>query len=146
MSAAENPAAESSPSGEQLARAWFAHSPMIGLLGLRLESIEADRVSVVLPFQESLATAGDIVHGGAIMTLIDTAAALAAWSGHDPSKGVRWGTVGVSVSFLAPARGGELQAVAHVSRRGRNVCFCRVVVGDADGAAIAESLVTYRLG
>jgi uncharacterized protein (TIGR00369 family) len=134
------------PTGEALARAWFEHSPLIGLLGLRLKKTAPDEATVMMPYREELATAGDIVHGGAIMTLIDTTAAVAAWSGHDPSKGVRWGTVGVSVSFLSSAHGAELSATARVSRRGRSVCFCRVDVSDTQGTAIAEGLVSYRLG
>jgi uncharacterized protein (TIGR00369 family) len=133
-------------SNDDVARAWFEHSPMIGLLGLRIESMAADEAIVELPFQERVVTAGDVIHGGAIMSLIDTAAVMAAWSAHDPSKGVRWGTVGASVSFLSPGRGSDLRAVARISRRGRGVCFCRVEVADADGAPIAEGLVTYRLG
>ncbi len=134
------------PTGEQLARAWFEHSPMIGLFGLRIESMAPDEAIVELPFQERLVTAGDVVHGGAIMSLIDTAAVMAAWSAHDPSKGIRWGTVGASVSFLSPGKGTDLRAVATISRRGKGVCFCRVEVADAAGTPIAEGLVTYRLG
>jgi uncharacterized protein (TIGR00369 family) len=137
---------DASPTGEQLARAWFEHSPLIGELGMRLTSMAPDEATVELPYRDALATAGDIVHGGAIMSLLDTAAAAAAWSAHDPSKGVRWGTVGVSVSFLSSAQGRTLSAHARVSRRGRSVCFCRVEVSDSEGTAIAEGLVSYRLG
>jgi uncharacterized protein (TIGR00369 family) len=111
-----------------------------------MASIEPDAAVVEMPFREELATAGDIVHGGAIGSLIDTAAVLAAWSGHDPARGMRWGTVSYSVSFLAPARGRRLRADATVSRRGRSICHCRVEVDDEDGARVAEALVTYRLG
>jgi uncharacterized protein (TIGR00369 family) len=136
----------SSPSGADLARAWFESSPFVGVLGLELASIEPQSAVVEMPFREQLATAGDIVHGGAIGSLIDTAAVLAAWSAHDPERGVRWGTVSYSVSFLAPARGRRLRASATVSRRGRSICHCRVEVSDEDRTAIAEALVTYRLG
>jgi uncharacterized protein (TIGR00369 family) len=134
------------PTGEQLARAWFEHSPLIGMLGMRLVSIAPEQATVALAYRDELATAGEIVHGGAIMSLLDTAAALAAWSAHDPSKGVRWGTVGVSVSFLASAQGRDLEASARVTRRGRSICFCHVDVRDSESSAIAEALVSYRLG
>src|SRR5262249_34220355 len=115
-------------------------------LGMRLASIAPEEATVELPYKDALTTAGDIVHGGVIMSLLDTAAAAAAWSAHDPSRGVRWGTVGVSVSFLSSAQGCDLSAHARVSRRGRSVCFCRVDVSGPDGAVIAEGLVSYRLG
>jgi len=134
------------PSGEELARAWFESSPFIGLLGLRLVSLEPEVAIVEMPFRAELATAGDIVHGGAIGSLMDTAAALAAWSSHDPSQGTQWGTVGYSVSFLAPGRGQTVRATAKVSRRGRSICHCRVEAAAEAGEEIAEALVAYRLG
>jgi uncharacterized protein (TIGR00369 family) len=144
LAAREAPAEPSC--GAELARAWFEHSPFIGLLELRLESIGADAAVVEMPFRAELATAGDVVHGGAIGSLIDTAAALAAWSGHDPNDGARWGTIGVSVSFLAAGRGAALRADARVSRRGKSICHCRVEVTGDDDRPVAEGLVAYRLG
>lgn len=139
-------AAKPSPTGADLARAWFEHSPFIRLLELRLESISPDAAVVEMPFRAELATAGDVVHGGAIGALIDTAAALAAWSAHDPANGTRWGTVGLSLSFLAAGRGQALRAHATISRRGKSICHCRVEVTDADGNPVAEGLAAYRLG
>jgi uncharacterized protein (TIGR00369 family) len=134
------------PTGEQLARAWFEHSPLIGALGMRLTSVVPEEATVELPYRDELATAGNVVHGGAIMSLLDTAAAMAAWSAHDPTKGVRWGTVSVSVSFLASAQGRDLTATARVTRRGRSICFCKVDVADSERTPVAEALVSYRLG
>jgi uncharacterized protein (TIGR00369 family) len=145
-SAADAAAQGTAPTGEQLARAWFEHSPLIGALGMRLRSIAPDAATVELPYVQALATAGDVVHGGAIMSLLDTAAALAAWSAHDPGRGVRWGTVGVSVNFLASAEGRDLRADARVSRRGRSICYCHVEVVDSEQTPVAEGLVSYRLG
>jgi uncharacterized protein (TIGR00369 family) len=107
--------------------------------------METDRAVVAMPFQGKLATAGETIHGGAISGLIDTTAALAAWSGHDLSGGVRWGTVGLTVNFLAGADGETLTADGRVTRRGKSMCFCRVEVTAGD-RPIAEGLVTYRLG
>jgi uncharacterized protein (TIGR00369 family) len=134
------------PDATALAKGWFEHSPFINQLGLKLVSIEPDRVEVELPYKEELATAGDVVHGGVVSSLIDTAAALAAWSGHDVNAGTRWGTVNVTVNFLAAGQGSDLTATATVSRRGRSLCYCRVEVADAEGKPVAEGLVTYRLG
>jgi uncharacterized protein (TIGR00369 family) len=137
---------EPGQSGADLARAWFEHSPFVQLLGLRLIGIEPDAATVEMPFRAELATTGDIVHGGAIGSLIDTTAVVAAWSKHDPSLGMRWGTVSYSVSFLAPGRGDTLRARSTVSRRGRTVCHCRVEVAAGDATPVAEALVAYRLG
>lgn len=129
-----------------LGRAWFEHAPFIRQLGMRLLSMDVDQVEVELPYAEELATAGDIVHGGAITSLIDTAAALAAWSGHDISAGTRWGTVGMSVNFLSSGRGQALRARARVTKRGKTICFCGVDVRDEADVQVADALVSYRLG
>jgi acyl-coenzyme A thioesterase PaaI-like protein len=42
-------------------------------VGLRLQRIAPDHVELVLPYDPKLATVGDVVHGGAIGTLIDVA-------------------------------------------------------------------------
>ncbi len=64
-------------------------------------------------------TIGDVVHGGAVPALIDTAAMTAAWSAiefdGEPPKGT---TVGLTVDYLAAARAQELLAEAKVLRRG----------------------------
>ena len=129
----------------ELARAWFANSPFISELGLELVALETDLARVEMPFEAKLATAGELVHGGAIGGLIDTTAPLAAWSGHDLAAGTRWGTVGLSISFLAGAEGETLTAEGRVTRRGKSICFCRVEV-EAGDKPVAEGLVSYRLG
>lgn len=92
-------------------------------------------------------TIGDVVHGGAVSALIDTAAMAAAWSAiefdGEPPRGT---TVGLSVDFLAAARAQELLAEATVLRRGASLCFCEVKArGGADGTLVATGLVTYKL-
>jgi uncharacterized protein (TIGR00369 family) len=64
--------------------------------------MEPDRVRLMMPFSDSLPTMGDVVHGGAISSLIDTAAAAAAWSGAEVPERPRASTVGITVDFLAP--------------------------------------------
>jgi uncharacterized protein (TIGR00369 family) len=99
-----------------------------------------------MPFADSLVTVGDVVHGGAISSLIDTAATVAAWSGLASADGARGTTVSLTVSFLAAARARDVTADARVVKRGKSICFCEVDVTGADGRPIAKGLVTYKLG
>jgi uncharacterized protein (TIGR00369 family) len=133
-------------SGADLVRGFVEHSPFTRHVGLRLDAIEADRAELVLPFREELATYADVVHGGALSTLIDVAATAAAWSAADPSKVTKGATVGLAVNLLRAARGQDLRATARVARRGRSLCFCEVDVADEDGETVAKGLVTYKLG
>jgi uncharacterized protein (TIGR00369 family) len=124
---------------------FMRHSPFGSGLGLRLEHIEKDRARVVLPYDESVTTYADIVHGGAVSTLVDVAATAAAWSAAEPTGTPRGATIGLSVDFLRAARAGDLEADARVIRRGRSICFCEVDVRLGD-ELVAKGLVSYKLG
>lgn len=133
------------PDGTDLVTQWLAASPFVAHAGIKLSSIEPDRAEVVLTFDPSVTTIGDMVHGGAIGTLIDSAATAASWAGDVPDS-LRGSTVGMTVTFLAAARASDLTAVARVVRRGKSLVFSEVDVADAAGTAVAKGLVTYKLG
>ena len=126
--------------------AYVEHSPFCVQLGLRADTVEPGHVRLSMPFDERLVTVGEVVHGGAISALIDTAATLAAWSGLESLENARGTTVSLAVTFVAAARGADLTADARVVRRGRSICFCEVDVEDGDHTTVAKGLVTYKLG
>ena len=126
--------------------AYVEHSPFGSHLGLTPDLIEPDHVCLGLPFREQLATVGDVVHGGAISSLVDTAATIAAWSGLESLDNVRGTTISLTVTFVAAARGRDLVADARVVRRGKTICFCEVEVRDSENTTVAQGLVTYKLG
>ena len=133
-------------SGAEVITQFLLHSPFVLHLGMRLETIEPDHARLAMPYRDELATIGDVVHGGALSALVDTAAMTASWSAHDASGDLRGTTVGLSVDFVAAARGSEVTADARVLRRGKSLCFCDVDVTDSNGALVAKAIVTYKLG
>ncbi len=54
------------PSGAEIITQFLRHSPFALHLGMRLDSIEADRARLAMPYRSELATVGDVVHGGAL--------------------------------------------------------------------------------
>jgi uncharacterized protein (TIGR00369 family) len=132
--------------GSELVQRWMSSSPFAGHLGLQVAAMDADRAEITLPYAESNATMGDMVHGGAISALVDVAATCAAWTEAEISAAAKWGTVGLTVDFVRAARGTDLHAKAKVVRRGRSLCFCDVDVVDSDDTLIARGLVTYKVG
>ena len=132
--------------GEEIMRQFLPSSPFPGHLGIRLVDTGPGTATLGLPFAEALVTAGTTVHGGAVASLIDTAGMVAAWSGGEVPDRLRGSTVGLTVSFLAPADGEDLQASATVLRRGRSIVHVDVDVRTASGTAVARGLVTYKLG
>ena len=134
------------PTRREAIAAFVPSSPFVGHLGIRLEELELDRAVLSLPFDERLATFGDVVHGGAIATLIDTAGMTVAWSDSEPAESLRGATVSMNVDYVAAARGTDLRAVATVLRRGGTLCFCEVSVTDDTGTVVARGSVVHRFG
>ena len=128
----------------ELVEAFIPHSPFVGHLGMRLTALEQDRAEMVLPFGEEVVTIGDVVHGGAIATLIDTAGMAAAWADRSEPGEAAGSTIGLSVDFVSAARGEDVTAEANVIRRGQSLCFCEVEVTGEAGQVVAKGLVTHR--
>jgi uncharacterized protein (TIGR00369 family) len=135
---------EVNPKVRELFGAWLASSPFAKVTGLELTELEPDRATVVMPFDRRLTTLGDVVHGGAIATLLDVAAVAAAWSGVTDEGAATGATVSSSVNYTRAARGSDLTAGARATRRTSRFCFCDVQVTDHDERLVAQGIVTYR--
>ncbi|MGH2963779.1 MAG: PaaI family thioesterase [Solirubrobacterales bacterium] len=147
MSARESAgSAQGTITGVELMREFIKHSPFAARLKLTLLELEPERALVALPFEQSLVTVADVVHGGAISTLIDVAATLASWSAADITGSPQGATISLSVDFLRAAHSETVQAEARVLRRGRTICYSDVDVVGASGQALAKGIVAYKLG
>ena len=130
-------------SAEELARLreTFARVPYVNLLGLEFVSAERGAATFALDVREELTRMGGIVHGGAVVSLLDTAAAFAVHTVIEPDG--RTVTVDLTVHFLRPASGGRIEAQARVLRRGRRVCILSVEARDGGAEIIATATMTY---
>ena len=82
------------PTRREIIEQFIPNSPHAAELGIRLASIGTDQATLELPFKPELATIGNVVHGGAIGALIDTAAMAAAWATDDVPESPAGSTVG----------------------------------------------------
>ena len=141
-----NTSSDTPLSGAEFIRQFLPNSPYVKHLGMKLIDIQKDQATLALPFTEEVITIGTTVHGGAIASLIDTAAMLAAWSGAEVSSNPRGTTVALTVNYLAAAQQEDIQATARVLRRGKSLIYLDVEVQSASGTLVAKGLVTYKLG
>ncbi len=132
--------------GADLMRQFLPTSPFVGHLGMRLADVQPGRATLIMPFAEQLITIGTTVHGGAIASLIDTAAMVAAWSDAEVTGNPRGSTVALTVNYLAAANAEDLHATATVLRRGRSLVYLDIEVRGASGGLVAKGLATYKLG
>jgi uncharacterized protein (TIGR00369 family) len=116
-------------------------------LGIRLVDAEVGRVRLRLPMSDALATFGRrVMHGGAIASIIDAAAASAVRTLRKPGE-PQWrglGTTDLNVSYLEAATG-DIEAEGRVLREGRAIAFVQVDVENADGRVIAVGRATLAI-
>ena len=108
-------------------------------LGLEvLEQDDGGRVVARLQADEHHLNAHGTVHGGAIATMVDSAMARAVVAaGSDGPV-----TVEMKVTYLEPARAGELVAEALVRKRGRRITIVEAEVTQ-DGEMVAHAIATF---
>jgi uncharacterized protein (TIGR00369 family) len=122
------------------------HAPFSALLGLKIEHAASGEARVRMPFRLDLLNEGGPqapIHGGAIASLIDTAAVTAVWT--DP-KTQQSATISMTINYLNAAVSTALIATARVRKRGRRVVSLSVEVTDESGQLVADSMVIFRVG
>ena len=123
--------------------------PFWETIGIELDDAEVGRVRLRLAMREDLRTFGErrVLHGGAIATLIDSAAASATRTlrGEDEPPWRGLATTDMHVSYLAAVTGGEVTAEGRVLRAGRSVAFLDVEVRNEDGDLVARGSATMQI-
>lgn len=119
----------------------IAAVPFARLLGIELDDIARGTATLAVNVRKELMQNQGVVHGGAIASLIDTATAFAIISLLAPGEKVT--TVNLAISYLRPATGGRLKAVARVVRGGHRLFVVSAEVFDKQGTLITTALSTY---
>jgi uncharacterized protein (TIGR00369 family) len=117
------------------------HNPFLDLVGVEADGIGPGWARIVLEPRAELSNMHGAVHGGVIMTLLDTTMARAAMA----QQGFRLSVVstGVTTNFLRPAAG-RLTVEARAIGGGRSTCFCEAEVKDGAGQVVAKGLGTFK--
>lgn len=98
-------------------------------LGIEWLEIDAERIRARMPVRRELCTAGDVLHGGAIMALADTLGAVGTFV--NLPKGARTTTIDSSTKFLAAAPlGSDVEAECTAFHRGRTTMVWQTLVRD----------------
>ncbi|MBW1787587.1 MAG: PaaI family thioesterase [Deltaproteobacteria bacterium] len=123
----------------------LVRSPFGKTLGFELVSLEPDKVRLRLPFKPENVTLENIVHGGAVAALIDTAGAIVSAS-NAPLEMLPGATSTLNISYLAPAGdNASLTATARTVSRTKGRVVSDVVVHEEGRKLVAKALVTLRL-
>jgi uncharacterized protein (TIGR00369 family) len=123
---------------------WISCAPFEKLLGLEIIEAKDGRSYLTMPFVYQLAQGQGMAHGGAIVTLADTAVAMAVKSLLPP--GSRFGTISLNAEFLGPVTQGVLTARAEVTPVENRQVQGYAEVTDNDGRPVMRFSAVFKLG
>jgi uncharacterized protein (TIGR00369 family) len=115
--------------------------PFGELVGIQLDAVEPGFASMTMTVRDELKQNNGVVHGGAIATLIDSAAAFAIIPSLRDDETTT--TVDLTISYLRPLRKGLALASARVLREGSRLIVLTAEVLDEGGNLAATGLTTY---
>lgn len=129
------------PSAGPLAMPPSFRNRFLDLLGVEDDGIGPGWAQVVLECRPEITNMHGKVHGGVLMTLLDTTMARAAMARQEFQLSVV--SIGVNTNFLRPGSG-RLVTLARAIGGGRSTCFCEGEVVDSDGEIVAKGVGTFK--
>ena len=126
---------------EKRIRAAFEKIPFVHLLGIELGELKHGQATMYLEMRDELRRNGGVAHGGAIASLIDTAAAFAILTLLESDQTTT--TIDLTIHYLRPLIKGRATAHARVLRAGRRVMVISIEVLDETKALAATALTSF---
>jgi uncharacterized protein (TIGR00369 family) len=114
------------------------------MLGARLVAWSDGAATVELALRPEHLNRSGVVHGGALLTLIDQAGAYAGLYCDVPGRMRKAVTVDLDCRFTGQARAGVIRAEGRLVTRGTSIFFARTEVFGPDGALLAFGASTHR--
>jgi uncharacterized protein (TIGR00369 family) len=114
--------------------------PFVEHLGFELMLFEGGRSELIFKPRPEHLNSFAVVHGGALMTLLDVTLAIAARSVEKTMGAV---TIEMKTTFMQPARG-PLTAKGHLMHRTATMAFTEGTVFDESGRACAHATGTFK--
>jgi 1,4-dihydroxy-2-naphthoyl-CoA hydrolase len=131
------------PTPEELAAVWST-MPFAQTLGSELLEAGAPEVRARLAWDASLCTAGGVLHGGALMSLADSAAAVCAFLNLPEGAGGTT-TVESKTNFMRAVREGSVTATSTPLHKGRRFVVVETELRDDSERLVAKVTQTQAV-
>ncbi|NLI81419.1 MAG: PaaI family thioesterase [Deltaproteobacteria bacterium] len=122
---------------------WISCAPFERLLNMRIVEAADGRAVLTMPFHMEYAQGGGLMHGGALVSLADTAVVMAIKSIVPPQS--HFATVLLEAKFLAPVKQGTVTARARVVHREGRVIMGHAEVCDEAGRVVVDFSSTFKV-
>jgi len=119
----------------------FNRQAIMKTIGATMESVEHGKVTITLPFQDSLTQQHGYIHAGVVTSIVDSACGYAALTMAAADHDVL--TVEFKVNFLKPAAAKRLIAIGQVLQSGKTLTVCEgTVYNETQDKVIAKMIAT----
>jgi 1,4-dihydroxy-2-naphthoyl-CoA hydrolase len=118
--------------------------PLSATLGIGLSDATPRAVRLQMDWRQELCTAGGVLHGGALMSLADTAGAVCAFL-NLPEDGDGTTTIESKTNLLAAVRGGTVTATATPMHVGGSVIVVETELRGDDDRLVAKTTQTQAV-
>jgi uncharacterized protein (TIGR00369 family) len=122
---------------------WIALAPFEEFLGMRIESACKGNATLSMPFFASHCQGMGLMHGGAVVSLADTALAIAIKT--VLPEGTHFATIDMSLKFHAPIHWGCVQACAVVTEHSERDVRGEVSILTEEGVKAATFQAVFRI-
>jgi 1,4-dihydroxy-2-naphthoyl-CoA hydrolase len=131
------------PSPEDLASVWST-MPFVSVIGSELLDAEPAAVRAQLAWDEARCTVGGVLHGGVLMSLADSAAAVCAFI-NLPEGAAGTTTVESKTNFLRAVRQGAVTATSKPLHKGRRFIVVETELTDDEDRLVAKVTQTQAV-
>ncbi|HOO39564.1 MAG TPA: PaaI family thioesterase [Deltaproteobacteria bacterium] len=122
---------------------WISAAPFERLLHMEIVEAADGRAVLTMPFLFDLAQGAGIMHGGALLSLADTAVVMAIKSLIPPKT--HFGTISVEAKFLYPVKQGIVTAKALVMGRQDRILTGQATVYNEEDRPVLEFQSTFKI-
>lgn len=122
---------------------WISTAPFERLLNMEIVDAAEGSATLSMPFVFDLAQGAGIMHGGALLSLADTAVVMAIKSLLPPRT--HFGTISVKAEFLYPVKQGIVTAKARVTGRQDRELTGQATVSNEEGTPVMEFRSAFRI-
>ena len=123
--------------------AWISCAPFEQLLGMEIVKAEAGEAVLHMPFFRELAQGAGLMHGGALVSLADTAVVMAIKSVLTP--GTHFATIAMESRFLHPVKKGILSARATLVERKGAILKGNCDIHDEAGRTVMTFTSVFKI-
>lgn len=123
--------------------AWISCAPFERLLSMTIEEASGGKAALTMPFFFELAQGAGLMHGGALVSLADTAVVMAIKSLVAP--GTHFATISLETKFLYPVKQGMVTAKAQITEKEGRIVKGRAIVYNDERRPVMEFSSIFKI-